>query len=68
MRAETKLFLRALRVECHNYCPALGMCARMWSPLGRDLRAERHIQKRTPCKDMKRQLAETLPSASTIGI
>ena len=49
-------------------CPALGMYARMWSLPGRNLRAERHIQKWTPCKCMKRQLAETLPSVSMIGM
>jgi len=27
----TKLSLSALHIECHNYCPALGMYARMWS-------------------------------------
>lgn len=28
-----KYFLSAPHLECHNYCPALGMYARMWSPL-----------------------------------
>ena len=30
-KPRTKLFLGRCISECHNDCPALGICARMWS-------------------------------------
>jgi len=30
-KSRNELFLGALHIECHDYCPALGMYARMWS-------------------------------------
>ena len=54
-KLRTKEFLSVLHIECHNDCPALGMYARMWSPLGP---MSRHCEEQVLRKGVKLQRSE----------